>query len=86
MDTIVDIATLKNLLTTDVYARFKLAVELGKWSDGTLLTAAQRESCLQGIILYESQHVAEMDRTAYIPPKPAEACVAHTDHQPIVLR
>ncbi len=81
-----DIASLKNLLNADVYERFKIAVELGKWSDGTPLTVVQRESCLQGIILYESQHVAEVERTAYIPPKPADACVSHTDEQPIIIR
>lgn len=91
----VDINTVKNLLTADVYERFKSAVELGKWADGTPLTPAQLESCLQGIILYEAQHVPEVERTAYIPPKPANACETHApgsnlgavvEEQPVILR
>jgi hypothetical protein len=82
----VDITTLKNLLTPDVYARFQLAVELGKWPDGTPLTPAQRESCLQGMILFEAEHVPETERTAYIPPKPADACATDHHEQPIILR
>lgn len=81
-----DIKQIKNLLTPEVYVQFQLAVELGKWPDGSVLTAAQRESCLQGIILYEAQHVPETERTGYIPPKPADACLAHPHEQPIILR
>lgn len=76
-----DITTVKKLLTADVYERFKSAVELGKWADGTPLTRAQRDTCLQGIILYEAEHVPEVERTAYIPPKPADACDRPVDQQ-----
>jgi hypothetical protein len=83
VDAPVDIVSLKNLLTASVYERFKSAVELGKWPDGTPLRTAQLESCLQGIILYEAEHLPEIERTAYIPPKPADACEVNTAGSPL---
>lgn len=44
-------------MTPTIYENLKTAIELGKWGDGTRLSADQVESCLQTIILYEAKHV-----------------------------
>lgn len=50
-------------ITPDIYASLKIAIELGKWNDGSKLKSEQLESCLQAIILYESRHLVESERT-----------------------
>ncbi len=54
-------------LSPEIYERFKLALELGKWPDGRELTKAQKEICLQAVILYETaQGIPENKRTGYV--------------------
>ncbi|MCX2981696.1 DUF1315 family protein [Halieaceae bacterium IMCC14734] len=53
-------------LTPDLVARFKTAVELGRWPDGRSVTPQQREDCMAAIIAYESLHVSAQERTGYI--------------------
>lgn len=55
-----------NTITPDIYANLKGAIEIGKWPDGRSLTLEQRELCMQAIIAYEAQHVAETERTGFI--------------------
>ena len=50
-------------VTPTVYETLKTAVELGKWDDGTRLTAEQLEYCMQAIILYERENLPEHERT-----------------------
>lgn len=52
-------------LTPTVYAALQQAVELRKFADGTRLTGAQLENCLQLVILYESRHVPAHERVGY---------------------
>lgn len=35
--------------------RFTLAVETGKWPDGSKLTDQQKETCMQAIMLYKAK-------------------------------
>lgn len=42
-------------MTPEVYSRLRQAVETGKWPDGTLLTAEQKDSCMQAVMLYQSK-------------------------------
>lgn len=49
-----------------VYQSLRQAVELGKWPDGRVLTAEQREICMEAVLYYESQHVPEDQRVGYI--------------------
>jgi uncharacterized protein len=65
-------------LTPDLYARFKTAIELGKWPNGERLTAAQRDLCLEAVLLYEHRCLPEAARTGYIPPK-ARECDTHQE-------
>lgn len=60
-------------LDLDIIERFKVAVEIGKWPDGRALTEAQRETCMQAIIVYEHENLAQDQRTGYVPPK-GEPC------------
>ena len=54
-------------ISPDVYKQFKLAIELGKWPDGRALSVAQKEICLQAIMLYEAKHqVAATERVGYV--------------------
>ena len=50
-------------ITPDIYESLKLAVEIGKWSDGRKLTAEQRELSLQAVIAWEIQNLPEDQRT-----------------------
>ena len=54
-------------ISPDVYQQFKQALELGNWPDGRVLTVAQKEICLQAIMLYEAKHqMAETERVGYV--------------------
>ncbi|MDO7640152.1 MAG: YeaC family protein [OM182 bacterium] len=56
------IDALVDAMTPTIYENLKTAVELGKWGDGTRLSAEQVESCLQAIILYETKNLPESER------------------------
>ncbi|WP_127959372.1 YeaC family protein [Serratia microhaemolytica] len=43
-------------MTPEIYQRLARAVELGKWGDGVALTAEQKESCLQAVMLWQAMH------------------------------
>ena len=54
-------------LDPEIYQRFKVAIELGKWPDGRTLTSEQKELCLQAVMLYESERqVPEEERVGYV--------------------
>lgn len=50
-------------MTPEIYDNLRSAVELGKWADGNRLTVAQREHCMEAIILYEASNIPESERT-----------------------
>ena len=56
-------------ITPDIYESLKLAVEIGKWSDGRKLTAEQRELSLQAMIAWEIKNLPEEERTGYMGPQ-----------------
>jgi uncharacterized protein YeaC (DUF1315 family) len=43
-------------ITPEAYQRLVYAVETGKWPEGVALSAQQRESCIQAMMLYQSKH------------------------------
>ena len=69
-----DIEQALQALTPDVYKKLKLAVEIGKWSDGRKLSAAQRATCLQAVITYDSKHKPEAERVGFIAPRKHQHC------------
>jgi len=56
-------------ITPEIYESLKLAVEIGKWSDGRKLTTEQRELSLQAVIAWEMQNLPEDQRTGYMGPQ-----------------
>jgi uncharacterized protein YeaC (DUF1315 family) len=64
-------------MTVEHYLALKEAVELGKWANGDKLTLAQRETCLQAIILYDQLHLPEAERVAYISKDYPTRCEKH---------
>lgn len=73
-----DIEQALQALTPDVYEKLKLAVEIGKWSDGRKLSAEQRATCLQAVIAYDGKHKPEAERVGYIAPKQHQHCGSTT--------
>ncbi len=77
-------------LTPDLVDKFRVAIELGKWSDGRKLTAEQRETCMQAVMIWEHEHLSPAERVGFIH-KPirddgttvgAECDVEHEHHYP----
>ncbi|PCI60798.1 MAG: hypothetical protein COB35_08115 [Gammaproteobacteria bacterium] len=50
-----DLIKVVDNLSADMYLRLKLAVETGKWPEGTEVAAQQRESALQLVMAYQSR-------------------------------
>lgn len=61
------------IMTPELYQRFRSAIELGKWPDGTPVSDEQRATCMQSVIAYEARHLPPHERTGYVPPK-VDAC------------
>ncbi|WP_246480597.1 YeaC family protein [Motiliproteus sediminis] len=57
---------LLEVMTPEVHAAMKTAVELGKWPDGRRLSSEEREACLQAVIAYDAKHLPEEQRVGYI--------------------
>ncbi|HZJ93294.1 MAG TPA: DUF1315 family protein [Thiopseudomonas sp.] len=53
-------------LTPETYDTLKLAMEIGKWGDGTKLTQEQKELTMQAMILWEKNNLPEEERTGYL--------------------
>lgn len=66
-------------LTPEVYQNLKRAVELGKWPDGRALTPEQREICMEAVLVYESRHLPQQQRTGYLDNGP-DACESSDEH------
>lgn len=54
-------------LDPTIYQSLRTAVELGKWPDGRVLSAEQRELCMEAVIYYENlKQMPEDQRVGYI--------------------
>lgn len=53
-------------MSPETYRKLKRAVELGKWPDGSDLTAQQRQNALQAVIAWGQQHLPAAERVGYI--------------------
>jgi uncharacterized protein YeaC (DUF1315 family) len=79
-------------LTPEIYLQLKKSVEIGKWPTGGVLSADQRELCMQAVIAYEKKHLPAEEQTGYIPPKKHTHCgsetgeVANDDAQPLSFK
>lgn len=52
-----DIISLVDNMSEDMYLRLKCAAETGKWPEGTVVDLAQKTSALQIIMAYQSRHL-----------------------------
>jgi len=62
-----DFAEQAKALDADLIARFRRAIEIGRWPDGRVLSDSQREVVMQALIVYEEEKVAPAERTAVMP-------------------
>ena len=69
-------------ITPEIYESLKLAVEIGKWSDGRKLTAEQKELSLQAVIAWEMKNLPEDQRTGYMGP---QECASKSIEVPNIL-
>lgn len=53
-------------ITPETYKTLKLAMEIGRWGDGTQLTQEQKELIMQAMIMWEMTHLPEEERTGYL--------------------
>ena len=54
------------MIDPDIYESLKQAIEIGKWKNGTALTAEQKELCMQAVIAYDINHKPEHERVGYV--------------------
>lgn len=53
-------------ITPETYQTLKIAMEIGKWGDGTKLSQEQKELTMQAMILWEQENLPEDQRTGYM--------------------
>jgi uncharacterized protein YeaC (DUF1315 family) len=56
-----DIISLVDDMSEDMYLRLKCAAETGRWPEGTLVEKQQKDSALQIIMAYQSRHLDSDD-------------------------
>jgi len=54
------------MMTPEVHEGLRSAVEIGRWPDGTRLSAEQRALCMQAVIAWEARHLPPEDRAGHI--------------------
>ncbi len=81
-------------LNPEIIAKFRTAIEIGKWENGEKLTTEQRETCMQAVMIWEHEYLPVHERTGYIS-KPVddkgnivgEECdIEHQHHYPNLER
>lgn len=55
-----------NSLTPNIVAKFRSAIEIGKWDNGVRLTDEQRQTCMQAVMVWEHEYLPIEERTGYI--------------------
>lgn len=60
-----------NALNDEIIAKFKTAIEIGKWENGEKLTQDQLATCMQAVMVWEHEHLPANLRTGYVQ-KPIE--------------
>ena len=63
-------------LSPEIYRQFRTALEIGKWPDGRKVDAAQKQTLMEAVILYENANIPESDRVGYVEDK----CQSDSEH------
>jgi uncharacterized protein YeaC (DUF1315 family) len=66
-------------MTPEMHAVVRQAVELGRWPNGDVLDAEQRDMCMQALIVYESKRLPEEQRAGYINTEKLEKTLCDDD-------
>ncbi len=53
-------------MSPEVYERLKQALEIGRWPDGKVLTAEQKQNALQAVIAWGELHLDAEQRVGFI--------------------
>lgn len=53
-------------LTPQIVDKFRTAIEIGRWENGEKLTDAQRQTCMQAVMVWEHEYLPIAERTGYI--------------------
>ena len=53
-------------ITPETYKTLRLAMEIGKWGDGSKLTQEQKELPMLAMIVWEQANLPEEERTGYM--------------------
>jgi uncharacterized protein YeaC (DUF1315 family) len=61
-----DFASAATNLDRPTYENLRRALEVGRWPDGRVLDARQREICLDAVLAWETAHLPPEQRTGYI--------------------
>ena len=61
-----NIADILNAMTPELYRKFQVAIETGKWPNGNKLSATQKQICMQAVIVYEHKYVADNEKTGVV--------------------
>ena len=61
-------------ITPEIYQNMKQAIETGKWPDGRVLSAEQRETTLQAVILWGEKHLPPNERVGFVQQKEHTHC------------
>lgn len=81
-----DFTSAAKALTPELISRFRSALELGRWPDGTPLSKEQKALVLESLILAENElGIPEHERTGYIdrsrPPKAGDGASESVIHK-----
>ena len=56
-------------MTPAIHQSLKLALELGKWPDGRVMTQDELNASLRAVIAYEHENLPESERVGHMPAK-----------------
>ncbi len=68
-------------MTPETYASLKAAIEIGKWHNGTFLTATQQALCMEAVLRWQASHLASDQHTGYI----ADRCASKSDADRLIV-
>ena len=61
-----DFASAAAQLDRPTYENLRRALEHGRWPDGRVLDARQRELCLEAVVTWETAHLPEEQRSGFV--------------------
>ncbi|MCO4837308.1 MAG: DUF1315 family protein [Oceanospirillaceae bacterium] len=67
-------------LTPEIYLSLKTALEIGKWPDGRVLSEAQKNSCMEAVLSYQSMKLDTKQHSGYMP----DQCASKSSSVPAV--